>query len=88
MHTLSRRQLLGALSTSLLALANAEKSTKNFDVLDYVDPLIGTANGGMLLLSRHRKHESIHNANNRRTRLPGSYLALWYDNLYRTYKKY
>lgn len=50
MPSLSRRQLLGAISTSLLALAGADKSNKGFDVLDYVDPLIGTSNGGMPVL--------------------------------------
>ena len=56
MPSLSRRQLLGAISTSLLALASAGKSKKDFDVLDYVDPLIGTSNGGMLVLYASQLH--------------------------------
>lgn len=40
---------IGVLVTALygsIALAAAVGSTDSFDVLDYVDPLIGTANGG------------------------------------------
>lgn len=36
---------IGALS-ALLCTASAAADEKKFDVLDYVDPLIGTANGG------------------------------------------
>ena len=44
-------KLFGAASASLLALANADKSSASMvDVLDYVDPLIGTSDGGMLAL--------------------------------------
>ena len=45
------RKLFKAASASLLALAYAEKSSASMvDVLDYVDPLIGTSDGGMLVL--------------------------------------
>lgn len=45
------RKLFGAASASLLALAYADKSSASMvDVLDYVDPLIGTSDGGMLAL--------------------------------------
>ena len=52
MPSLSRgRKLFGAVSASILALAYGEKfSASRFDVLDYVDPLIGTSDGGMLIL--------------------------------------
>lgn len=48
MHSLSRSSLYGAVSASLLVLASGDKSTGS-DTLDYVNPLIGTANGGMYL---------------------------------------
>ena len=52
MPSLSRgRKLFGAASASLLALVYAEKSSASMgDVLDYVDPLIGTSDGGRLAL--------------------------------------
>lgn len=34
------------LATVLCALAAATSTDSHFDVLDYIDPLIGTANGG------------------------------------------
>lgn len=33
-------------SAVICALADATPANGNFDVLDYIDPLIGTANGG------------------------------------------
>jgi hypothetical protein len=48
MPPLSRRTLFGAVSTSFLALASADKLSNGFDVLDYCNPMIGTADGGML----------------------------------------
>lgn len=52
MPSLSRgRKLFGAVLASILTLAYGENSSASrFDVLDYVDPLIGTSDGGMLIL--------------------------------------
>ncbi|KAE8382266.1 hypothetical protein BDV26DRAFT_15393 [Aspergillus bertholletiae] len=52
MSGFASRKLLGAIAFSFLfsSRANANNSGQNgFDVLDYVDPLIGTSNGGMYL---------------------------------------
>jgi hypothetical protein len=46
---------IGVLITALygsIALAAAVDPTDSFDVLEYVDPLIGTANGGAKIWSR------------------------------------
>lgn len=50
-----------AIATALygaVALALQDASASNFDVLSYVNPLIGTAKGGAL--SRHRLLQSEH----------------------------
>jgi hypothetical protein len=51
----SKTHPTGILITALygsISLAAAVGSTDSFDVLDYVDPLIGTANGGAKTWSR------------------------------------
>lgn len=48
---LPRVEALGVIATALygsVALNTQVALADNFDVLDYVDPLIGTANGGIL----------------------------------------
>lgn len=79
-----RREGLGTFAallyaSSALASANAA-STDKFDVIDYVDPFIGTANGGMT-----RKvdinFELRLNYEYRRTCFRWRDIAIWYVNM-------
>lgn len=70
---------IGVLITALYgstALAAAVGPTDSFDVLDYVDPLIGTANGGAKILSRLAPTQQLTSVSARPC-IPWSNLAFW-----------